>query len=198
MNSDIHDTIDEPLLLLVAAGDEVAFSKLFEKYASDVYGFLMEHVDDTAIAEDLVQDIFTKIWLLKETLPEIKKFHGFLFVMARNHAFNHIKIRVRERSRIKRWSRDQESVIDAEQPEADFQMDLIEEAIKSLPQQQQKVWLMSRREKKKYSEIALEMNLSRQTVKKYIQYANEQLKKVIQFKVNYPAIIFLSIFLQRI
>lgn len=187
--------MDEPLLTAVSRGDEQAFTALFDKYAQSVHGFLLEHLHDETAADDLVQEIFTKIWLLRDTLPGVKKFRGFLFVMSRNYALNHIKARVREHARIQKWYRHQVSPqTELESDPTEAFDDLVDQAIESLPQQQKKAWILSRKEKKKYNEIAEEMNLSRETVKKYIQYANEQLKRTIEVRVNFPLIIFLPFF----
>lgn len=178
MNENEH--IEEPLLALVSEGNQGAFTLLFRKYSKLLYSFLYEHTDSAELADDLVQDIFSRLWVARESLPNIKKFRSFLFVMARNHAFNEIKKRIRERQRINEWSASQTmNEDDTYLQEMDARINIIDEAVAQLPEQQQKAWIMSRRKGMKHSEIASEMNLSKETVKKYIQYANTAIMKYV-------------------
>lgn len=177
--------IEEPLLRLVIEGNQAAFTELFVKYSGLLYNFLYKHTDSPELTDDLVQDIFTKIWLIRESLTEVKHFHSFLFTMARNHALNEVKRHVRERQRNKKWSENQsEHDIESEEEKWQAQLDIIEQAIKQLPVQQQKAWLLSRQKGMKYSEIAEEMQLSRETVKKYIQYANARIMDFVISKLE--------------
>ncbi|MBX3238316.1 MAG: RNA polymerase sigma-70 factor [Chitinophagaceae bacterium] len=191
-----HSHNEQENLVLVSGGDETAFSSLFERYYPPLYRFLYEHVKDESIAEDLVQDIFTKIWLIRETLPGIKNFRAFLFVMARNYAINNIKLRIRERERVKAWSVIQEFAVhtDTDLYNPDLHMDVIDEAINGLPDQQRKAWTMSRRRNMRYAEISVEMNISIETVKKYIQYANGQLRRIIASKIVLSVISIIFLF----
>ncbi len=174
--------IDEPLLHLVSRGDEQAFRDLFEKYHKLVFRFVLDHVDDEMVAEDLLQDIFTKVWLSRKKLPDIKKFKSFLFVLSKNHALNYIKKKVRENERVHLWE------LSGKHSENDSFFDekiaIIEEAITELPRQQKKAWELSRKNGLKYEEIAREMNISRETVKKYIQYSNERIKKMVLLRTD--------------
>ncbi|MBO9571980.1 MAG: sigma-70 family RNA polymerase sigma factor, partial [Chitinophagaceae bacterium] len=70
------------------------------------------------------------------------------------------------------------------EPEPAPAMQWIEEAIGQLPAQQKKVWLLSRREGKKYAEIAEEMNISRETVKSYLKLANTSIMQQLQQKIT--------------
>ena len=183
VNQSLH--IEEPLLLPVSKGDQAAFTALFRKYSRLVYAFIAEHTDSPHIADDLVQDIFTKIWLSRESLVEIRQFRSFLFVLARNHALNDIKKRIRERRRHLEWTINQpQPTEEKDQQRWDTQLDIIEQAVKLLPEQQQKAWIMSRRKAMKYNEIAAEMRLSKETVKKYIHYANSSIIKYVSSRID--------------
>lgn len=171
---------EKELLLKIAEGDEKAFTELVKQYTKLLYSFLYEHTDSAQLADDLVQDIFTKLWITRETLTEIKNFSAYLFTLAHNHAMNEIKRRIRESRRNNKWEQTKNT------EEYDYQkeviLDIIDRAIEQLPAQQQKVWLMSRRQNMKYREIAATLGISQETVKKYLQYANASIAKYLLSK----------------
>ena len=171
---------EREILMEVAAGDPSAFTRLFRKYSKLLYSFLYEHIDSPELADDLVQDIFTKIWLTREALTEVRSFHSYLYTIARNHVFNHIKKLIRERERQKIWADSNADSFGMEEKNLwENRLDIIEQAVGNLPAQQQKVWVMSRHKKMKYQQIADELQLSVETVKKYLGYAKESIVKYV-------------------
>ncbi len=171
------------LLLQVAAGDEQAFRALTHQYSGLVFKFIYQHLNDRQQAEEIVQDIFVKLWLTRETLAQIDSFRAFLLIVCRNHAFNAIKKIIRERNKEWEWSQDlqQNNEEDTLQKEQLFL--LIEEAVEQLPPQQQKAWKLCRQGGLKYEQAANEMQVSRDAVKKYLQYANNAIKKYVSGKL---------------
>ncbi len=142
------------------------------------------------MAEELVQDIFVKLWLTRETLVQIESFRSFLLIICRNHAFNAIKKMVREKNREWEWSQGsiQRAEEDLHQQEA--LLLLIDEAVEHLPPRQQKAWILCRRNGLKYDQAAHEMQVSKDAIKKYLQYANAAIKKYVSGKLAHlPSII---------
>ena len=166
---------DKEVLSRVADGDEAAFKLLFNHYSRLLYSFLYRHTDDFQLAEDLVQDIFTKIWLTRESLGQMDNFASYLFVLARNHTLNIVKKRIAERKRELNWH-DHVSQADSDKGPL---LDLIDQAVEQLPAQQRNAWILSRREGRKYTEVADEMGISRETVKTYLQHANTNISKYV-------------------
>jgi len=92
---------------------------------------------------------------------------------------------MREEKRHLKWLQDQPSSIAENTPAQDYSpyIGLVEEAVKQLPEQQKKVWILCRVQGKKYQEAAAETGLSRETVKKYLQYAQASITKYVKNKV---------------
>lgn len=174
---DIQDTLQE-----VSKGDENAFRDLFRQYADHLYAYIWQLTKSRELAEEVVQDIFLQIWISREALAEVRNFRNYLFVIARNHALNAIKKMMRERKRAMEWEMARGEADSPPPQEPD--LDIVEEAIRQLPAQQQKAWLLSRRQGKKYHEIAREMQLSRETVKKYIQYATQSIVRYVSSRAS--------------
>ncbi|MGE7776268.1 sigma-70 family RNA polymerase sigma factor [Chitinophaga sp. NPDC101104] len=162
----------------VSRGDENAFRDLFRLYADHLYAYIWQLTKSRELAEEVVQDIFLQIWISREALAGVRNFRNYLFVIARNHALNAIKKMMRERKRAMEWELAR-GIADTPLSTPEPDLDIVEEAIRQLPSQQQKAWLLSRRQGKKYHEIAREMQLSRETVKKYIQYATQSIVRYV-------------------
>lgn len=172
------------LLWQVSESDEAAFRIIVHHYSRLLAPYIIRFTKSKEKTEEIVQDIFLQVWLRRETLPEIHHFKSFLFVISRNSALNAVRDMIREEKRRKKW--EQENARPAESFEESVQLpvNLVEEAVRQLPSQQQKVWILSRRRGMKHTEIAMEMNISRETVKKYVRYANASIMHYVQSRIE--------------
>lgn len=116
-----------------------------------------------------------KIWHARESLNEINNLSAFLFTIAKNLALNAVRSHLREKVRRHKWAEEfgETYIIQPESIKDD--PDPLEAAVAALPAQQQRVWLATRYEGKKLAEVADEMNLSLNTVKKYVRYAQDNI-----------------------
>jgi RNA polymerase sigma-70 factor (family 1) len=161
------------LLLAVSQGDERAFTTLYNHYHQRLGLHIYRITKSAELAEEVVHDVFLKIWLNRETLAEIDNFSVYLYVISKNAALNCLKRIAREKA----VTTDLDPVLDQipmmETPEEDYRYILIDEAIDRLPPQQRQAYLLARHERLTYAEVALRMGLSKETVKKYLQIATE-------------------------
>ncbi|MBA4165954.1 MAG: sigma-70 family RNA polymerase sigma factor [Chitinophagaceae bacterium] len=173
---------EKDILFQIAGGDQSAFRRLVYHYSRQLGPFLTKFTKSKEEVEEIIQDIFLQIWMTRETLPSIGKFRNFLFVIARNHALNVLRKHLREDKHRKQWKMECITSAQVQTIEEDpsGNATIIQDAITQLPPQQQKVWLASRQDGKKYREIAQENNISPETVKKYIQYANTSILDYLQ------------------
>lgn len=131
------------------------------------------------MAEEIVQDVFLKIWTNREALAKVDNFRAWLFVISKNHTLNCLRKLVKERQQQQEWKQSQETELQLDEMHAEEQFQLIDQAISQLPPQQKKVFILSRYRRMKYEEIARELNLSRETVKYYLQTANATIIKFV-------------------
>jgi len=178
--STLHN--EKELLMLAAQGDEAAFTRLFYAYHNRLGAYIMRLTSSREIAEEIVQDVFTKVWTRRETLHTIENFGSYIYVLSRNRTLNCLRQLAKERIRnsevvesIKRLY----SLNDPADAEPDY-YDLIDKAVEALPPQQQKVYILSRREHLRYEEIAGRMNISRETVKKYLKIATRAITSYVR------------------
>lgn len=177
--------INKNLLEKVSTGNERAFRELFRQYADVLHNYIHHLTKSHEMAEEVVQDIFLQIWTSRELLGNVRNFRNYLFVISRNHALNVLKKALREKKRQQEWEISNTTPLHAEQaPDLEPHLSLIEEAIQQLPPQQQKVWVMSRRQGLKYREIAEKTGLSRETVKKYLQHATNAITQHVTSRMD--------------
>ena len=170
---------ERELLQRISEGDETAFSQLFYGYHQQVGIFIYKITGSRAQTEELVQDIFMKVWTNRIFLPEVKDFPSWLFAISKNHALNSLKRIINEREQYLRWEKQQHVTIGHDDLSREDQYQLIDQAIGQLPPQQKRVFLLSRYRKLKYDEIARELNLSRETVKSYLRLATSSISRYV-------------------
>lgn len=175
----------------MANGDEHAFSELFNTHHQLLGAHIFRITDSVELAEEVVQDVFLKIWMSRETLTTVQNFRAYLFVISKNHALNCLRKVAKERIHQKTLEENILPFATEENPGLDGYYSLLDEAIDHLPPQQQKVYLLSRHNRLKYDEIASQMGLSRETVKKYLQGATHSITAFVQSNMDISAMIIL-------
>jgi RNA polymerase sigma-70 factor (family 1) len=171
---------ERELLEGVGKGNEDAFAQLFYAYHNQLGEYVFTLTSSEQMTEEIVQDVFVKVWMNREMLLTIDKFTSYLFILTRNYTLNCIRKLVRER----KLQEDYGKLLSVENLEEGFSLindpdyqSLIERAVAQLPPQQQKVFML-RQQGLKNPEIAKQMAISPDSVKKYQQWA---LKTVAEF-----------------
>ena len=158
------------LLQRVAGGDEGAFAQLFYQYKDKLFSFIYDITHSEAQAEDVVQEVFLKIWQQREKITEVEHFNAYVFRMCRNNAIDQLR-------KLSRESLLQSVLLqpDEAQPVGSDEMLLakevrekLQEAVAQLPPQQKKIFLLHKEKGWKPEEIAREMDLSVSTVRNHL------------------------------
>jgi RNA polymerase sigma-70 factor, ECF subfamily len=175
---------------------EIAFELLFRKYYLRLCGFATRFVSDTIEAEEIVQEVFVKIWNKREQLKLDDKLKPYLFKSVQNLCYNflehkkvvddyHAVLAIVYENQAEEFSA-YETVLFNE-----FQK-RVDEAISTLPEQCRIIFEFSRKEGLKYSEIAEKLNISIKTVETQMSRALARLK--IELK-DYLSILLISLLL---
>ena len=183
---------ESELLIAVASGNEDAFRQLFFRYHQELGTHVFRVANSIELAEEIVQDVFLKIWMNRDDLTDIKNFKAYLFVISKNHTLNCLRKLARERMYKLDWD-DRFENIPSLEANTNIYHNLLDEAINQLPPQQQKVYLLSRHGRLKYAEVATELDISRETVKKYLQIATASITAYVQ--TNFGTTVLLSVIL---
>jgi RNA polymerase sigma-70 factor (family 1) len=173
------------LLFRVAAGDEGAFRDLFHYWHPLLSGYLYRVTESRELTEEILQDVFLKIWMRRDSLAEIADFKGYLVVVCRNRAFD----AMRKRLRNERQRRLFESEMAAMSTSPDHDLyagddwsTLIDKAIDELPARRKEVYLLCRHERLSYIEIAALLGISRESVKTHLKLASRSITAFIQLR----------------
>jgi RNA polymerase sigma-70 factor (family 1) len=176
-------TYNEPeVLRLTASGDETAFKSLFHQYWDNIYGVALVLTRSETMAEDMVQEIFFKLWQKRAELPQVNSFKNWLFILARNHIFSELRkgsTYTAYSDEILRYTRD--SALSPEQALLKKESEeLIREALDRLPGQQLAVYLLSRDQGLSHEEIALRLGISKNTVRNHMVRALRSIRAFLQ------------------
>lgn len=161
----------------LAAGHEPTFKEIFEAFYPRLVGLAMKYISDLMAAEDVVSDVFRKIWEKRTSLSEVGSFEAFLYTSVRNALLNHIRNNNRKSDHHQHILNDQflegfeETII-----EEDVHLRLYQ-AIDKLPAKGKKIFELSVINGWKDKEIAEELNISINTVKTHKKRALKVLRK---------------------
>lgn len=159
---------DRQLVERVCDGDKEAFEKLFRKYYSGLQRFLWGYVKNEQIAEDLVQEVFVRIWENRHSLNPDEKIKTYIFKVGRNLAIDH----TRHKKIVRKWEEEKKalhSFSDLEKKIDDklhkkLMLKEVKKAIEELPERRRLVFILSRYQDMSYKEIAEQLDISVNTV----------------------------------
>ncbi|MEL7598786.1 MAG: RNA polymerase sigma-70 factor [Proteiniphilum sp.] len=171
-----HDTKEESsssekqLFKEISEGNERAFQLIFTRYYPRMISFADKMVKSPHVAEEIVQEAFIRLWEQRELLTEIKNPENYFFIVIRNHALNYLRAAANELKRREQlWDAMEQRAVDGittmEMEEAD---QFFEKILEKLSPQQRKIFRMSREEGFSHQQIADELHLSKNTVKKHM------------------------------
>lgn len=161
---------EKQLFARIANEDEKAFRQLFDLYKLKLYHFVLRMVKQESVAEEMVQEIFMKIWINRSTLNTVENPGNYIFMMARNKTVDHIR-KIANETKLREGVKRQ---ISASQDTAYEQIllnesrQLVNDAVAQLSEQKQLIFKLSRVEGYSIDEIAARLNISRSTVKNHI------------------------------
>lgn len=184
---------DEELTLLLKQGDQVAFTEIYNRYWAEMYYHTFRMLKDEDSSKDVVQDVFSTLWLKSASLNISTKLSGHLYISVRNKVLNLIaqdKVRNDYLSAVAAFIT--QSTNDSLLFDEREILDLVEAEILNLPPRMREIFEMSRKDNLSHKEIAKKLNISDQTVKKQVQNALKIIKnKVPILQTGVFALLFL-------
>ena len=179
------DYDDKKLLLQIAEGREKAFVVFFKKWQPFLASHIFRITESRELTEEIVQDVFLKIWITRETLTEVKNIRAYLITVSRNHAINELRRMAREWGKIQPLADSGLPDIHADTAAkaSDLKYAFLDEAIDQLPPRQKEIYLLNRHERLSYKEIAGKLGLGRDSVKRNLQLATQTITRIIKAKL---------------
>jgi RNA polymerase sigma-70 factor (family 1) len=194
--------IDVNLLKEVSAGNEIAFSNLFDYYRAVIYSTALKLTNDSSTAEEILQDVFLKVWLNREKLPEIQNFGGWIYKIAKNTTYNSIRNVQKEKNQLLDLMQDalvaQYKETDHLTQEREFNA-ILQKAIERLPERQKQTYVLIKQLSKKREEVAIELQVSPETVKSNLEQAMKSIRAFCMLHLqDVPLVFILYYFTKKI
>lgn len=178
--------IDNPLTkALIAKGDQKKFRQLIEITSDELLLFAVSFLRNREVAEEVISDVFVRIWQNKSELETIKNLRSYLFISVKNGCLSHL----RKSGKEKIISIDEFSdfhFIPVEGPENDIiekeTLDQIYEVIEKLPPKCKMAFTLAKINGLKYKEIADIMGVSEKTVNNHLVSAIKKITENLSVK----------------
>jgi len=176
---------DAELMLRVKEGDGASFSLLLDKHRSSVIHFLYRMIQNHAVAEELAQEVFMRVYRSRSTYEPTAKFTTWLFRIATHLALNSIRDGKNERLQehldddshdmpVRQLSDTRPSV--EQSMVYQVKLEQVRRAVAALPDKQRAAVLMHKYEEMEYSQIAKVLSCSESAVKSLLFRAYETLR----------------------
>jgi len=170
---------EKELVKKLKDGDSFAFEVLFYKYRNKIKGFALKIVPAQIDPEEIVQEVFVRVWLKKEAIDPEKDFQSYLFSIAKHLVLDHLKSAVNRKLYFvgEHFQQDllEEDGLDASISEETEEK--LQKLINEIPERRREIFRLSRFEGLSYKQIAERLNISENTVDSQIRNALAFLRK---------------------
>lgn len=162
--------------------DTRVFEELFDSTYDALYRYAQYITHDAAASSDILQDVYLKLWQVRDTIDPARSLRAFMYQMVRNYALNHE--RQKKRHATEAIDADHPSVgfdnRNDEQLDADSLGDRINSWIDDMPERRREAFMLSRFEGLSHEEIAALMDLAPKTVNNHIVLALQHIRKKLE------------------
>ena len=172
---------DRELTALLKDGDHGAFSALYGLYSERIYGRLLSLLKDRDMADELIQDLFLKVWEKRDGLNPEQSFKSYLYKVAENLVYDHFRKLARDKKLQERfraitkelYSHTEEDLLNKEN------RTIIDRAVAMLPPQRKAVFTLCKLEGKSYEETGEILGISASTVSNHLVKATKLVREQI-------------------
>lgn len=170
-------------LSLLKEGDRIAFDVIYKFYSNRIYSRILSMVKLPEVTDELVQDIFLKVWEKKMDINESLSFQAWLYRIAQNIVYDYYRrLALDEKMRshmletyAELYNQTEDYILNKERAQ------LLDKALAQLPTQRQLIFKLCRIEGKSYEEAASLLNISTSTVSNQLVKATKNIKDYVFF-----------------
>lgn len=189
---DYNNCTDNELAALLINGDQRAYTQLYNRFKGILYVHAYRILQDKEDAKDIVQELFTVLWVKRDSLTLKTGIASYLYAAVRNRVFDKIsskKVESRYFESLKDFSLEEGYSTDSVVQEKELSA-LIEKEIAALPDKMRQIFELSRKNNLSHKEIATQLILSDKTVKKQVNNA----LRILRLKLGSLNTIFFTFF----
>lgn len=179
---------DQELLMLIKDEDHFAYREVYDRYYFLLFTHAYKKVNNAEEAKDVIQDVFTKLWVNRNTLSA-KNLAGYLYTAVRNKVFDlyvHEKVKSNHVQAFQNYVSHHSDAADHLIREKQLRS-VIDQEIKQLPPKMRRIFELSRKDHLSHSEIAQQLETSENNVSKHVNNALRILK------IKFGALVILSV-----
>ena len=155
--------------------DKKAFEQIYREHHKKLWAFIIRHIKNKELAEDIVHDAFFNLWQKRAIYKIDENWNALLFTTVRNLLTNHYR-----RSILEEQAKETHFLLNPQESQIqskDERIKKLEIAIESLPNRQCQIFKMSKQQGLTYTEIAEELSISKNTVEVQMVKARKYLQK---------------------
>jgi RNA polymerase sigma-70 factor (ECF subfamily) len=163
----------QPLDQLIASlkkGNRAAFKTIFELYEKRLYYFIHSITKSDYASEEILQEVFIKIWTKKETINVKHSFDAFIFTITRNATYNYLRSIANQESLKQEYWKNISSLNEETENTlllAEYE-DLVNDILENIPTQKRSIFILSKQQGKSNEEIADLLGITQKTVKNHL------------------------------
>jgi RNA polymerase sigma-70 factor (ECF subfamily) len=172
---------EQVLLAMVATGNRQAFTQLYTTHLNNLYRYIFLFTKSKEETEEILQEIFIKIWETREKLHEVESIENYLFRFAKNKLLDnirHLQIKQRVLSEIKRTKDVAETTTINQYTYREY-YHIVQQAIEKLPPKRKLIFRLNIENGLSQDEIALQLNISKSVVQKQIYKASHFVREFL-------------------
>ena len=185
---------DQELVKLLQRGNAEAFDSLFEVYSSKLFGFAFKYFRNETDAEELVQDVFVKVWENRQTLKSEHSFKSYLFTIALNQIRKYFNKKAASLRYLESLQSDTFSSEQANTDNFEAALQKLNLIIDQMPARRREIFIKSKLEGKSSKEVATELNISPGTVDNQVSEALKFIRNQMN-SGNVDLVLFVFLFL---
>lgn len=165
-----------------AAGERQAYACLYNLYLEELYRYVYLFTKSRELSEEIVQDVFVKVWEMKEGLAMVGMFKAYVFKMARNQVMDHYRRQQAEfrfQTLSAPFTEESNDQTDSDLIYGQYYQ-IAQEAINRLPEKRKEIFELKTTTELSLDEIATKLNISKSVVKKQLYAATDFVKRYLR------------------
>lgn len=180
--------IERTYIKELKGGSRKAFTALYQMYSNRIYGFCFQWTKSHEDAEEVLQDVFTRLWMYRDTIQEEDTLLYFIFRVAKNLLINRYRSQLNSPifEEFVLYNHEQAEVSDSASQPIEFEefRRLIDQIGQTLPRTQQLVFEYSIHRQMSHREIAEALELSEQTVRNQLSLALKVFREKLKGRIG--------------
>lgn len=190
-----YSELDEKqLLVLLRQGDKRSFGELYQRYSPRIYGNLKKLLKSDYLTEELLQDVFVKVWDKRQDLDPERSFRSYLFRIAENQVYDFFRKAARDK-RLEAYLVNAASEFYSHVEESLYRKEsaaMINKAIAQLPPKRRHIFTLCKLEGRSYEEVSLLLGVSTSTINDHVVKASRTVRDYLLLSKDMAVIVILA------